>query len=246
VYGWIPGGAAIAALALAVSRRHRSPNLLAAVVALAVLGGTTYAAFYVLSPRAQTAVYFAPLAAIFLAWMHAHLLPRTRAQLVLGVGWLAFLVAAAGALAIKDARAETASVSGPGGSIRVAAADATAYQGAVSAVVRLTRAGDPVLFAPQLSALYLLSNRVDPLAQISLLPGALSSAPVEQQAIGRLNASGVRVVVTDTHPFTEYGHGAFGTTFDRGIAAWIREHFDPVGTFAGPSHTLIVWRRTSS
>ena len=64
--------------------------------------------------------------------------------------------------------------------------DAGAYRGALAAVTNLTRPGEPVLFAPQLSALYVLSGRVDPLAQISLLPGALPSVPAEQQAIARL------------------------------------------------------------
>ena len=244
VYGWIPGGAALVAVVLFLRRRD-SADALALTVALAVLGGTTYAAFYLLSTRAQTAVYFAPLAAVFLTTLHLRWLPRTRPQALLGAGWLAFLAAVGLALVVKDARTETAVVSGPGGTIKIAPEDAGAYRGALAAVTNLTRPGEPVLFAPQLSALYVLSGRVDPLAQISLLPGALPSGPAEQQAIARLNAAHVHVVVTDNHTFTEYGHGSFGT-FDRTLATWITRNFKPSGTFPGTSHTLVVWRRNQS
>jgi len=245
VYGWIPGGAFLAAVALAV-RKRRSSDALALTVALALAGGTTYAAFYFLSTRAQTAVYFAPLAAVFLAALHLRVLPRTRPQVALGAGWLAFLAAAGIALAVKDARAETVVLSSPSGTIRVASADAGAYAGALAAVGRLTLTGEPVLFAPQLSALYVLSGRPDPLAQISLLPGALPSVPAERHAIARLNATHVRVIVTDTRTFGEYGHGSFGTSFDRTLAAWIAGHFNRSGTFPGQTHTLVVWTRSSS
>jgi hypothetical protein len=167
-------------------------------------------------------------------------------QTTLGVIWLAFLASAGIALAFKDARVDTTLVSGPGGSIRVARADAGTYQGALSTVARLTRPGEPVLFAPQLSALYVLSDRPDPLAEISLLPGAYRSAPGEQQAITRLNAAHVQVIVTDTHRFTEYGHGSFGISFDRLLATWVKRHFSRVATFGGQAHTLIVWRRGPS
>ena len=245
VYGWIPGGAFLAAVVIAV-RKPRSSDELALTVALALAGGTTYAAFYLLSARAQTAVYFAPLAAVFLVVLHLRALPRTRTQIALGAGWLAFLAAVGIALAIKDARAETVVLSTPSGTVRVAPADAGAYAGALAAVDRLTLTSEPVLFAPQLSALYVLSGRPDPLAQISLLPGALPSVSAERQAIARLNAKHVRVIVTDTRTFAEYGNGSFGTSFDRTLAAWIARNFNRSGAFAGKTHTLVVWRRSSS
>jgi hypothetical protein len=245
VYGWIPGGALLAAVALAV-RKGQSANALALTVALALAGGTTYAAFYFLSTRAQTAVYFAPLAAVFLAVLHLRALPRTRTQVALGAGWLAFLAAVGIALAVKDARAETVAISTPSGTVKMAPADAGAYAGVLAAVDRVTLPGEPVLFAPQLSALYVLSGRPDPLAQISLLPGALPSVPAERHAIARLNAMNVRVIVTDTRRFAEYGNGSFGTSFDKTLATWIAGHFTRSGTFPGQTHTLVMWRRSSS
>jgi hypothetical protein len=244
-YGWIPGGAALAAILLATRyRRARQASAgLALAVALALAGGTTYAAFFFHATRAQTAVYFAPLAAVFLAALHLRALGRSRTAVLLGAGWLAFLAVTGLALALKDARADSAVISGPGGSLKVDQADANAYRGALSSVVQLTRPGEPVLFAPQLSALYALSGRADALPDISLLPGMLNGVPEEQQAIARLDAAHVRVIVTDRHSFTEYGQRSFGTTFDRTLAAWVARNFERSGTYLGQSHTLVVWRR---
>jgi hypothetical protein len=247
VYGWIPGGAAVAAILLATRyrRAEQATAGLALAIALAVAGGTTYAAFYFHAPRAQTAVYFAPLAAVFIAALHLRALGRSRTVVLLGTAWLAFLAATGFALAVKDARAESAVVSGPGGSIKADAADANAYRAALAEVVRLTSPGDPVLFAPQLSSLYALSGRADALPNISLLPGMLGGIPAEQQAIARLDAAHVRVIVTDRHSFTEYGQGSFGTTFDRTLAAWVARNFNRSGVYPGQAHTLVVWRRNT-
>ena len=245
VYGWIPGGAAVAAVVLAIRFRHAADGL-ALTVALAVAGGTTYAAFYLLAPRAQTAVYFTPLIAVFLASLHLRALPRSRTEVAFGAAWLAVLVVVGIALTVKDARTETIAISGPGGTIMAPSGDATAYRGAIASVDALTRPGEAVLFAPQLSLLYAISDRRDPLRQISLLPGALADVPAEQQAISRLDAAHVRVVVTDTHAFTEYGNGSFGTSFDRQLAAWVARHFTRSGVFPGRAHTLVVWGRSSS
>ena len=245
VYGWIPGGAAVAAIVIA-ARYRRLPDAsagLALTVALAIAGGTTYAAFYFHAPRAQTAVYFAPLAAVFLAALHLRMVAETRTIALLGACWLAFLGAAGFALTVKDAQNESAAVSGPGGTIKAPEDDANAYRAALADVVRFTEPGEKVLFAPQLSALYALSGRTDALPNISLLPGMLDGIPAERQAIARLDAAHVRVIVTDQHSFTEYGQGSFGDTYDKNLAVWIARNFEQSGKYPGASHTLVVWRR---
>ena len=69
--------------------------------------------------------------------------------------------------------------------------------------------------------------------------------PADQDgAIARL--ARVRLAVIDRRPFSEYGHGAFGTTFDQRIAAWLRRDFVRVDVLrgAGPeSRTIDVWTR---
>src|SRR5262245_13283271 len=247
VYGWIPGGAAIAAVLLATRFRREdgAGAALALTVALAIAGGTTYAAFYLHADHAQTAVYFAPLAVVFLAALHLRALVDSRTMAVLGVCWLAFLAATGVALAVDDARADSVAVSGPGGTMKVGEGDANAYRGALADIERVTKPGEPVLVAPQLAALYTLSGRTDALPNISLLPGMLDGIPGEQQAIARLKAAHVRVIVTDQHEFTEYGHGAFGSTFDNTLATWVARNFYRLGVYPGESHTLVVWRRNT-
>jgi hypothetical protein len=109
----------------------------------------------------------------------------------------------------------------------------------------MTRPGEPVLFAPQLTALYSLADRTNPLPQLSLLPGALAGPADELTAIARLDRAGVRVVVTDRRTFPGYGHTSFGGSFDRLLADWVRSHFTHVLTVrdAATSPTLDVWSR---
>jgi hypothetical protein len=71
----------------------------------------------------------------------------------------------------------------------------------------------------------------------------LDGIPAERQAIARLDAAHVRVIVTDQHSFTEYGQGSFGDTYDKNLAVWIARNFEQSGKYPGASHTLVVWRR---
>src|SRR6185503_9056504 len=103
-YGWIPAGAAVAAVLLLVRawKTRDSDNgshlELAATVVLAVVAASTYAGFYV------EAVYALPLAAPFLAVLFLRRLGTSRGAALLGIAWLVFLAAAGVALTLKDAR----------------------------------------------------------------------------------------------------------------------------------------------
>jgi hypothetical protein len=250
VYGWLPVGAAVALLLLARRRRlgARDQALLAIVAVLFVLAAKTYSGFFFLAPRAQPAVYAAPFALVALARLHLVELARRHALLLAGTLWIAALAALAVGLTLKDARAQSATVSGPGGSLRVTPDEAPVYQGAMAAIVARTRPGDPILLAPQLTALYTLSGRTDPLDQISALPGALPKAKDELRAIAEMQSAGVRLAITDRHRFTEYDKTTFGKSFDRILAAWIQRNFTHKATLrphGDVDHTLDVWvRRT--
>jgi hypothetical protein len=98
-----------------------------------------------------------------------------------------------------------------------------------------------------MTSLYVMADRRDPLPQLSLLPGALATAADEDRAIARMR--GVRVAIIDRTPQTTYEHGAFGTTFDQRLAAWLRREFRRVATVRGAGsqpRTLDVWIRRSS
>jgi hypothetical protein len=124
------------------------------------------------------------------------------------------------------------------------------YRGALDAVARHTRPGDPILLAPQLSALYVLASRPNPLPQISLLPGALVPGTGEQAAIATLTKENVRLAIVDRRPLSEYGQGAFGSSFDRELGSWLGTDFERITTLAPTDgrggHTLDVWLRRGS
>jgi len=108
---------------------------------------------------------------------------------------------------------------------------------------------EPIVIAPQLSALYTLSGRTDPLHQISLVPGALPSRSTQLGAIRELERAHVRFAITDRHEFREYGQSTFGGSFDRVLAGWIRRHFNHAAQLrprGGVDHTLDVWARRGS
>jgi hypothetical protein len=232
VYGWIPAGAGVAVVVCIVRFRRRSGAwtareqvALALAAALAVYGATTYASFFLHAPSAQMAAYAAPLVAVFLVRVHLVDLARGRRGLALGLAWIAFLAAAGFGLTLKDARAESATVRGPGGTLADSPADAAAYQAAVGWVLRETAPGEPILLAPQMAWLYTLTGRENVLPELSLLPGALSTPEAERAAIARLEAEGVRLALVDRRAFTGYGHGGFGATFAPVLSNWLERNF---------------------
>jgi len=252
-YAWIPAGAGAAAVVLIVRgwRAGRSWSPLAQTeltltVVLAIAAATCYAAFYIEAFRPQMAVYVLPLAAPFLTRLHLGVLARDRSAALLWSAWLVFLVAATAGLALKDASADDAVIRGPGGAIAAPSQDAAVYRSVINAIESGSAKGDPILVAPQLTWLYPMTERKDPLPELSLLPGTLPAPADEQRAIRQLEDARVRLVVIDTHPFVDYGHGSFGVTFDRRLARWIHSNFTRVNTFKGgtaDSPHIEIWSR---
>jgi hypothetical protein len=246
-YAWIPAGAAAAVVVLAVRARRGSADdrlVLAATVILAVLAAKTYAAFYPFSSTPQSAAYAMPFAAVLLARLHLVELGGRPGMRFAGAAWLAALALAGAWVTADAARGHAASVSGPGGTIRASAPEGPVFARALAWIDRKTRPGEPVLLAPQLTALYVLTERSDPVPQISLLPGTLPTARDQRDEIGVLRASGLRLAVIDRRRFTEYGHTRFGESFDRTLAAWIHRSFVHVATLraTGPNgRALDIW-----
>jgi hypothetical protein len=252
-WGWIPAGAALAGVALVVRfRRHPGartggePAELAGLAALVAFASTTYAGFFLYATNVQTAVYIAPLAAIFVARLHLVELARSRHVRAVGLAWLAFLLAAGIGLTLKDARAESAAVSGPGGTLRETPDKARAFRAAVGEILARSRPGERILLAPQLSWLYALSGRENALAEVVVLPGTFPDAPSERAAIDRLEHAGVRLAVIDRRSFAVFGHTSFGRSFDPLLARWLERNFVLVITATGAepgSPVLEVWQR---
>jgi len=254
-YAWIPAGALAAAVVVAWRGRDARAwtgelqSVLLVVLVLGLAAGTTYASFRPypnpLHPDATT--YLLGFVAVFLAWLHVRMLPRGRSAAArLGTGWLALLVLASGALVVHDARKETTEVRGVGGSLHARPAEAGALQSTLDLIARETRPDDAVLIAPQLTALYVMSDRRDPLPQLSLLPGMLADPGAERRAIAAMGD--VRLAVIDRTPLTLYEHGAFGETFAQTLGAWLRRDFTRIATLRGvgaDARTIDVFRRGS-
>ena len=178
-YGWIPAGAAIAAVVLMWRLSKRTDGLtaqrqveLAGIVALTVYAATSYSAFFPHAPYEQIAVYAMPLAAIFMVRLHLGTFARNGPAYALGVVWLAFLASAGLGLTIKDARLDAATVHGAGGSLAETRNEAALYQSALGWIERTTSPGEPIFVAPLMPALYTLSERTNPTEQLSVLPGS--------------------------------------------------------------------------
>jgi hypothetical protein len=211
-----------------------------------VLAATTYAAFVFHGWRPQMAVYAVPLAALLLVRLHLVELARSRTGYVLGAAWLVFLVAVLGGLTLKDSRAESATVRGPGGALAEAPAEAALYQRALDAIAERTRPGEPILVAPMMTGLYVLSGHESPLRELSLLPSALPELADERAAVARLEQAGVELVITDDRSWPGYSQGAFGETFQRELAFWVKRNFVHMQTLQAGSdspRSLDIWER---
>jgi hypothetical protein len=236
-WGWIPLVAIVVTAYLirgALRARRdwsaREQLELAAAVALTILAASTYGGFFPNAPNEQLAAYYMPLAALLVVRLHLRSFAPTKAAFRLGAAWVLLLASASTALTLKDARADSAVVHGPGGSLAQTPKEAELYQGALGWIVRETRPGEPIFVAPMMTGVYALADRRSPVREISMLPGALPSISDEQQAIAALERAKVRLVITDDRKWPGYGQGAFGVTFDRVLAEWIQTNFRRVAT----------------
>jgi len=257
-FGWVPAGAWMAAGWLAWRMRKgpesRTPEdqlALLVVVLLAALSTSAYAKFwpYPNPGFPQQTAYLMPLVAIFIAWLHTQVVGRDRpASRALGIGALGLLLVVCAGLLIGDARKETVTFSGPHGSMTATPADGPAYAAAIAQIERNTKPGDPVLLAPQMTALYVMTDRSSPLTSLSLLPGALATPAAERKAIHDMRD--VRLAITDRAPLVGYDTGAFGVAYDTTIGAWLRRNFNRVAVLRGSAdagsnpRTLDVWKRS--
>lgn len=266
IFAWMPAGAAIAAaiLTAAALRGRRGEGRwapqaqLELLVALALVGFSysLYAKFWPIPSKtfAESSAYAMPFIATFLVWLHVSVLPRrvpghAATLRAVGLGWVAMVAAALVVIQVSDAREESYTVHGPGGSIRATAADGPVYQQAIDVIERNTVRSEPILLAPQMTALYVMSRRDDVLPALSLLPGALQTPADEDRAIRQLEHQDLRLAITDRNPLPRYDSGAFGIGYDRRIGAWLRKNFTHISTLRGAAdgssdpRTLDVWLR---
>jgi dolichyl-phosphate-mannose-protein mannosyltransferase len=261
VFAWMPAGAVIASGVLAwrgARSRTWEPAAQVQLLVALMLVGFSYSAYALYAPYPnpgfpQETAYAMPVIAIFLAWLHVIAVPRLArgreaALRAVGTGWIVLLAVACVGLLVHDARQESAIVRGPHGAMASTPSDAVAYQGAIDTILRETRPHEPILLAPQMTALYVMTGRGDILPQLSLLPGALASPADERAAIKVMEDNGLRLAIVDRAPLTRYAHGPFGVGYDRLIGAWLRRNFTHTTTLRGSAggseaRSLDVWLR---
>lgn len=254
IWGWIPLGALVAVIVLLVRHRRRSGGWtamaqleLAAAVTLAILAATTYNGFVANGWTPVLAVYYVPFAALLITRLHLFELGRQRTAYILGVVWVSFVVLASAGLTLKEARADSATVRGPGGALAEEPAEAGLYQAILGEVGARTNPGDPIFVAPMMTGLYPLSGHLSPVDAISIMPGTLPNLSDQLEAIEQLDDAGVRVIVIDRREPPGYGHTVFGdASFDPVVLAWIRGHFDRVRTLTANGEdprTVDIWVR---
>jgi hypothetical protein len=119
------------------------------------------------------------------------------------------------------------------------------YGAALRWIDRTSPPGTPILVGPQLTWLYAIADRPEPLPQLSLLPGALATAADERDAIARLERAGVRTIVLSRRVYVDEHQTAFGGSFDRVLAAWIHRSFRRAATLRAGAEAppLDVWVR---
>jgi hypothetical protein len=165
----------------------------------------------------------------------------------LGTAWIAVIAIAVAGLVVHDAREETFTVRGVAGTMKASPEDGKLFQQAVDVIQANTRLSEPILLAPQMTSLYVLTDRGDLLPQLSLLPGALDGPAAEDRAIRNLDIVRLRLAITDRTPLTRYGKGAFGVGYDQRLGRWIRTNFTHLTTLRGTSdgapRILDVWLR---
>jgi hypothetical protein len=250
-YRPIPLIAAVAVVLAARPALRRSEAWSAAGQADLLLAIFLFAASirtYALFAPGSDAIYTFPLAAIVLVRLHVSLPTSTRTRLA-GAAWIMLAACTVAALGARDAHRASYTVQAPHGAYRTTAAQGQPISEALRIIERDTRPGDAVLVAPQLQALEVLSGRRSALPQLSLLPGALAGPAAEREAVARLEAADVRVAVLDRRELSEYGNGAFGSTFDRVLHAWVTAHFTRIATVGGSGDRpfkLDIWERHTS
>ena len=95
-----------------------------------------------------------------------------------------------------------------------------------------TPQGDPnVLNVPQGSIVNFLSDRRNPIREDILIPGMLPPDR-EADAIARVKAHNVKLILVSNHLTPEYRDWAFGVHYNHQFMKWIEANYHPVATFS--------------
>ncbi len=137
-------------------------------------------------------------------------------------------------MAINSARRfralETYQVSAPRGSFLTEPLIGQPLAEAVRYVQQRTSPGDEVLTLPLATTINFLAERRYPLREEIVHPGFLEGEK-EAEAMRRLEAHRVPLILITNLLTTEFRDGVFGQDYNQNLMRWITEHYHPAGRF---------------
>jgi len=147
--------------------------------------------------------------------------------MVLVVIWITSL----GVQHVDSARLNTAEIDFPRGRLLTDIALGQPFADAVQFAAARTQPGDYVLNVPQASIINFLSDRRNPLREDIIIPGMLPPDR-EAEAIQRVAARRVKLILVSNHLTPEFRDWAFGVSYNQAFMRWIEAHYHPVATFS--------------
>lgn len=113
-----------------------------------------------------------------------------------------------------------------------------AFEDAIRFATLRTQPGDYLLSLPQGTTINFLADRRNPLREEIIVPGFLTPDR-EADAIRRVAARRVGLILVANHLTPEYRDWAFGVHYNQAFMRWIDAHYHPVATFsAAPGREL--------
>jgi hypothetical protein len=102
---------------------------------------------------------------------------------------------------------------------------------AIRFVRERTAPGEYVASLPQGSIVNFFAERANPLREEILVPGYLTPDR-EADAIHRMSARRVRVILVGNVLTPEYRDNAFGVDYNRRLMRWVETNYHPIATFS--------------
>lgn len=195
----------------------------------------------------------------FLRSVPALLAPSARTRERVRIAALAILTTATAATLARSAvqfrERATYEVVAPRGSFWISPAQGEPVADAVRFVRERTAPGDYVLTLPQATSINFLAERRTPLKEEVTPPGTLGGSK-ETEAMERIAALRVPLILVANVLTPEFGQRAFGIDYNQDLMRWIAERYRPVArfdaqgsegaAFGDPAFFIVAYERLST
>lgn len=132
---------------------------------------------------------------------------------------------------VDSARVNDVEINAPRGRLLTDITMGRPLADAIRFVGERTQPGDYVLNVPQGSIVNFLADRRNPLREDILVPGMLPPDR-EADAIERVKARNVKIILVSNHLTPEYRDWTFGLHYNQPFMRWIEANYHPVATFS--------------